>query len=197
VSPPSQVSQLLASVLQRVEEGARVTVLDVGPALPETVAFFSGVPCTLHIADLFSALPLSPENGGYAYREQLQELLPLPQDTRFDICLFWDLFNYLPAVAANALMQVLRPHLHANTRGHAFGVHKRGAPEDSRIHGIQRADTLTLRPRRQPLPGYAPMPQAQLQTVLADFRFERSVLLADSRLEILLGMRQGIMDLTL
>lgn len=184
-------------MLQRVEEGERVTVLDVGPALPETVAFFSNGPCTLHIADLFSALPLPPEDAGFAYSEQFRALLPLPRNTRFDICLFWDLFNYLPAAAASALMQVLRPHLHAETRGHAFGVHKRGAPEDSRIHGIESADTLSLRPRRQPLQGYAPMPQAQLQTVLADFRFERSVLLGDSRLEILLRLRQGETDLTL
>lgn len=191
MSQRCHVSQLLASALQRVEEGERVTVLDVGPALPETVAFFSSGPCTLHIADLFSALPLSPEDAGFAYSEQLRELLHLPQNIRFDICLFWDLFNYLPVAAASALIQVLRPHLHADTRGHAFGVHKRGAPEDSRIHGIARVDTLTLRPRQQLLPDYAPMPQAQLQTVLADFRFERSVLLADSRLEILLGMRQG------
>ncbi|MFU8764870.1 MAG: hypothetical protein ACNA7T_10120 [Haliea sp.] len=141
--------------------------------------------------DLFSSLPLAPEDQGFAYSEQFRELLPLPATTRLDICLFWDLFNYLPAAAASALLQVLRPHLHADTRGHAFGVHKRGAPEDARIHGIESADTLTVRQRRPPLPGYAPMPQAQLQAVLADFRFERSVLLADSRLEILVGMRNG------
>lgn len=190
MSPRPQVSQLLPSVLQRVVEGERVTVLDVGPALPETVAFFSSAPCTLHIADLFSALPLAQEGDGPAYREQFNRLLPLPPDTRFDICLFWDIFNYLPFAAASALLELLHPHLHAETRGHAFGVHKRGTPEDSRIHGILGADTLNLRPRRQPLPGYAPMPQSQLQSLLVDFRFERSVLLADSRLEILLGMRQ-------
>ncbi len=197
MSPQPQDSQLLASVLQRVEEGERVTVLDVGPALPETVSFFSSTPCCLHIVDLFSALPLAHDEEGVSYAEQFQDLLRLSPTTRFDICLFWDLFNYLPLPAANALMQVLKPHLHAGTRAHAFGVHKRGAPEDSRIHGIHSINTLTLRPRRQPLSGYAPMPQAQLQTVLADFRFERSVLLADSRLEILLRMRHGKTDLTL
>ena len=189
MSPHSHVSQLLASVLQREEEGERVTVLDVGPALPETVEFFANGPCSLHIADLFGALPLHPEEAGFAYREQWRDVLPLSAGTRFDICLFWDLFNYLSLPAASALLQVLRPHLHPETRGHAFGVHKRGMPEDARIYGIGSADRLTLRPRRHPLPGYAPMPQAQLQAVLADFRFERSVLLADGRLEIVLGMK--------
>ncbi len=172
-----------------MEEGERVTVLDVGPALPETVAFFSAAPCTLHIVDLFSALPLSVGETDPGLGEQLQALLSLPPGIRFDICLFWDLFNYLPEDAARALLQLLRPHLHAGTRAHAFGVHKRGAPEESRVHGIQSADMLSLRPRRQPLAGYAPMPQAQLQAVMADFRFERSVLLADSRLELLLRRR--------
>lgn len=189
MTPQPQASQLLASVLQSAGEGERVTVLDVGPALPETVEFFAAAPCTLHIADLFSALPLRSEDDGVTYLEQFRALLPLAPATRFDICLFWDLFNYLPERAARALLQVLRPHLRPDTRGHAFSVHKRGAPEDPRIHGIRSADTLTLRPRRQPLAGYAPMPQARLQDVLADFRFERSVLLADSRLELLLRRR--------
>ena len=175
-------------MLQRAE-GEQVTILDVGPALPETVEFFASGPCSLHIADLFRDLPLQPEEAGFAYQEQFRDLLPLPRGRRFDICLFWDLFNYLSPQAVNALMGVLRPHLHPETRGHAFCVHKRGAPEDARIHGIASSDTLTLRPRPQPLPGYAPMPQAQLQAVLADFRFERSVLLADSRLELLLRRR--------
>ncbi len=189
MSPRNQSAKLLAAVLQRIEEGERVTVLDVGPAIPETVAFFSAGPCTLHIVDLFSALPLAAGDAAPTFSEQFSSQLALPPETRFDICLFWDLFNYLPEAAARALLQVLRPHLHTGTVAHAFGVHKRGAPEESQIHGIQNAELLTVRPRRKPLPGYAPMPQARLQTVLADFRFERSVLLADSRLELLLRRR--------
>ena len=134
---------------------------------------------------------MQPEEEGFSYQEQLRSLLSLPAGEQVDICLFWDLFNYLPASAASALMDVLRPHLRPGTRGHAFGVHKRGAPEDPRVYGIGSADTLTLRPRQRPVSGYAPMPQAQLQSALAGFRFERSVLIADGRLEILLGMKGG------
>jgi len=191
VRPATQASQLLASVLQRADDVGKLTVLDVGPALPETVAFFADTPCKLHVADLFAELPFSVADDDPApdNRNRLRALLALPPGSRLDICLFWDLFNYLPAPIISVLLDVLRPHLHPGTRAHAFGVHKRGAPEDARIHGIRSVDTLTLRPRRQPLPGYAPLPQAQLQALLADFRFERSVLLADSRLELLLRLR--------
>ena len=44
----TQPSQLLASLFERIGEDQHVTVLDTGPALPETVDFFANYRCTLH-----------------------------------------------------------------------------------------------------------------------------------------------------
>lgn len=180
-----QSSQLLPALLAR-DDDRRFEVLDLGPAQPHTVACFSGTRCRLHIADLFAELPLAWEQEEPDYVAELTALLPLAPGVRFDLVLFWDLFNYLPVEAIDALQQVLRPHLHPGSRAHAFGVHKRTAPENTHSFGLLSADTLSLSPRRQAIAGYAPLSQARLQACLTDFRFERSVLLGDGRLELLL-----------
>lgn len=182
-----QASQLLATLLQGRDEGERLEVLDMGPALPETVAFFSNSACRLYIADLFADLPLDVDEETPDYRAPLRALLPPLNGARLDVILFWDLFNYLPMEAITALQEVLRPYLHPGTRAHAFGVHKRSAPESTSSYGILANDTFSLRSRRIPAPDYAPLSQARLQAVLTDFRFERSVLLGDGRLELLLS----------
>lgn len=186
--PPGlrQASQLLPALLARGEDDTCLEVLDLGPALPETIAWFSGTRCRLHVADLFADLPLAWEQEAPDYLAEIRALLQLPARARLDVVLFWDIFNYLPAEAIAALQAVLRPCLHAGTRGHAFGVHKRTASENTCSFGILSDQALSLRPRCQPVAGYAPLSQARLQACLTDFRFERSVLLGDGRLELLL-----------
>ncbi|QIB67291.1 hypothetical protein [Kineobactrum salinum] len=186
----TQSSQLLTSVLQSVADDRHVTVLDMGSALPETVAFFSGQRCTLHFADLFAELPFVAAEEGPDIRTQLAALLRFPAHTRFDICLFWDLFNYLDSDAIAALQSILQPHIHPGTRAYGFGVHNRRAGASHHQYGILAADTLQIRQRPAPLPGYAPLPQSQLQNLLSGFSFDRSVLLADSRLELLMSARR-------
>ena len=48
-----QPSKLLPSLFRSLETGRRLTILDVGGALPETVDFFSRFKCRIHFIDLF------------------------------------------------------------------------------------------------------------------------------------------------
>jgi len=186
----TQPSKLLASLFQPVDEEERLSVFDVGPALPETVSFFSHYRSKLYFADLFSDLPIvAGEDSGPSLAQQFADLLRFPADTQFDICLFWDLFNYLSADAIAAFMDVLRPCLHSGTLAHGFAVHKVTSPQNNQVYGIRQTDELCLRQRDVPLPGYAPHNQNQLKTMLNCFSFERTVLLSDSRLELLLRAR--------
>ncbi len=186
----SQASQLLAELFEQLEPEQAVSVLHVGPALPETVAFFSGYRCRLHFLDLFGDLPLDPgeETGGDGER-RIAALMQFPEGTRFDLCLFWDLFNYLPPRCVTTLASCLEPHLQPRALGHGFGVHNVRSPQQARVYGIRDVDQLTVRHRPAPLPGYRPHPQRRLQELLEGFEFLRSVLLADSRLELLLRRR--------
>ncbi len=117
---------------------------------------------------------------------RFESLLQFPADTLFDICLFWDLFNFLDDATINAFLTVLLPHLKEKSLAHAFSVHNVRTPQSSHLYGINQRDTLSCRNRRAALPGYTPHSQRELQALLHCFRLERSVLLPDSRLELLL-----------
>jgi len=185
--PPSQPSKLLPSLFEHIDEEQRFNVLHVGPALQDTVDFFCHYRCKLHFIDVFSELPLATlEDSGLSLEEQFGEILQLPADTQFDLCLFWDVFNFLDAAAIAAFLSQLRPCLTATSLAHAFSVHNLKTPQGNALYGIKHMDTLSLRNRQAKLPGYAPHSQSQLKQALTCFRFERSVLLPDSRLELVL-----------
>ena len=183
----TQTSKLLPSLFQQFDPEQALTVFHVGSALPETVDFFSNYRCKLHFIDVFAALPIiTAEDAIPTPVEQFQELLQFPQDTVFDILLFWDVFNFLDSDAIKILLTLLHPHMKQSSLAHAFSVHNRKAPQKDHCYGIQQMDTLSVRDRRTTPPGYAPHSQRELTGLLDCFRLDRSVLLPDSRLEMLL-----------
>jgi hypothetical protein len=182
---------LLPTLFERIDEERRLIVLNIGPALPETVEFFSDYRCRLYFIDLFADLPdlADPQDGAASPRTILREALQFPEDTRFDLCLFWDLFNFLDRETIAALQDVLRPHLHKSSLAHGFAVHNLRTEQCGKVYGIKHLDTISIRPRPAVLPGYKPYNQGQLEKILDCFKVTRSVLLADSRLELLLSAK--------
>jgi hypothetical protein len=186
-SPSTQSSKLLPDLFRYLNTEDLVTVFHVGPAAADTVDFFCGHRCKLHFIDVFAELPVvATEDDPNAAAACFAALLQFPRETRIDICLFWDLFNYLDGDAIRALLSVLRPHLTDRSLAHAFSVHNRKTPESNHLYGIHQLDALSFRHRVAALPGYAPHSQRELTELLHCFRVERSVLLPDSRLELLL-----------
>lgn len=114
----------------------------------------------------------------------MSQLLDFPAQLRFDVCLFWDLFNYLDPAAISALAQLLRPHLAPGARAHCFGVHNTRSLEQHWKFALLSPSRLQLRARSAPVPGYAPPSQGKLKELLQGLEVQRSVLLAQSRLEL-------------
>jgi len=188
--PVTQQSKLLPSLFDQIDEGQCLRVFHVGPALPETVDFFSRYRCKLHFVDLFAELPIvSNEEDNPSLGQQFGDLLQFSPETRFNICLFWDLFNFLGSDAITAFLKELRPYLRSGCLAHGFTVHNLKTAQSNQLYGIGESDTLRLRNRPAELPGYAPHNQSQMKTLLSGFTFERSVLLPDSRLELLLRIK--------
>lgn len=187
----TQTSKLLPSLFENVSPGRRLTVLHVGPALPETVEFFSTYLCRVHFVDLFSELPIALEDDeeSQSMTERFSDILAIRQGTLFDICLFWDLFNFLDGQAITSFVAALRPHLHSTSLAHGFAVHNLRSPQGDQLYGIKELTSLSVRNRTAVLPGYAPHAQSQLQNMLNCFNFDRSVLLPDSRLELLFSSK--------
>jgi hypothetical protein len=182
-----QSSKLLSSLFHRIEDDEVLRVLHIGPALPETIDYFSQFRCKLYFVDLFGELPITANEDNEPGLEQtFTQLLNIETDVQLDICLFWDLFNFLGSDAISAFMTVLKPHLHPGTLGHAFAVHKLRSEQGKQLYGIADTDKINVRVRSALLPSYAPQPQARLKELLNCFNFDRSVLLPDGRLELLL-----------
>ena len=181
-----QPSKLLSWLLPEPEDCEHLTVLHIGPALQDTLDFFSQYRCQLHIRDLFAELPLPDDEDPRQVEAALGEALQLPDDARFDLCLFWDWFSYLDATSLVTFLRLLQPHLHRHTRGHAFGVHNLRSRRVQNLYGIRSLHNLSTRVRPGSLPGYSPHSQRELKELLYCLDVERSVLLPDSRLELLL-----------
>jgi hypothetical protein len=182
-----QSSKLLSSLFQNIEEDAQLRVLHIGPALPETIDFFSQFRCKLYFVDLFDELPIAAnEDNEPSLERTFTQLLNFDSNVQLDMCLFWDLFNFLDSHAISAFMTVLKPHLHAGTLGHAFAVHKLRSEQNKQLYGIAGTDKVNIRTRSALLPSYAPQPQRRLKELLTCLNFDRSVLLPDGRLELLL-----------
>jgi len=192
-----QPSKLFPSLFRSLDEGHRLTILDVGTALPETVEFFSRFKCRIHFIDLFSesvVRELQQVSNARELHQQFEKLLQLPDGTRLDICLLWDFLCYLDDPALRAFNHVLRPYMHNGTRAHGFGVHHLAIRLENKQYGVVHEDALSVRRRRTEQLRTYPHSQIEMHEMLSCFDFERGLLLPDGKLELLLKARADILE---
>lgn len=180
---------LLSSLLENIDEDRRLTVFDAGSALPETVDFFSRFKCRLYFADLYSEDLLRQQHEEVfadKLEDQFAALLDFPKSTKFDICLLWDVFNYLDSPALRAFSKALNPFLHSGTGIHGFSTLRASTVLANQQFSIQRQDHLKVRPRTTKQLRYCPHPQAELKKLLYGFDVSKATLLSNGLLEMLL-----------
>lgn len=184
-------SRLFGSLFQWLDVNRRLTVLDIGTALPETVNFFSQYICRLHFIDLYSMpFVLSQQDlSETGLRQAFETELRFPAGTRIDLVLFWDFLSYLDDPALRAFNSALRPWLHSSSRAHGFGAHHLAVRLANVQYGVQERDTLSIRDRLATQMHCHPHSQMEMQDMLNCFDFERGLLLPDGRLEMLLKRR--------
>lgn len=187
-----QPSKLFPDLFRLMDVNHRLTVLEIGPALSETVEFFSQYKCRLHFVDLFheafvreQQADLSEKELRHAFEEQFR----FPAGTRIDICLLWDFLCYLDDSALRAFNSALRPWIHSGTRAHGFGVHHLAIRLENIQYGVIDTETLSIRKRRSAQLPYHPHSQIEMSEMLNCFAFERGLLLPEGKLEMLLKPR--------
>jgi hypothetical protein len=180
-------SRLFGSLFQWLDVNRRLTVLDIGTALPETVNFFSQYICRLHFIDLYSMAFVHSQQdlSETGLRQAFETELRFPSGTRIDLVLFWDFLSYLDDPALRAFNSALRPWLHASSRAHGFGAHHLAVRLANVQYGVQERDTLSIRDQMN----CHPHSQMEMHDMLNCFDFERGLLLPDGRLEMLLKRR--------
>ena len=182
----------MSSLLVDVDKDRRLTIFDIGPALPETVEFFSQFKCRLYFADLFTEGVLGEQDMDTSATELQEELqnrfatvLDYPQQTRFDICLFWDVLYYLDAPGLSAFSKALSPFLSPTTGVHGFGTLKPSTKLPSQRYAIQRADCLRVTPRegvQAPCYGHS---QGDLNKFMSGIEVGKATLLSGGLVEML------------
>ena len=192
-----QPSKIFASLYRMLDPNHRLTVLEVGSALPETVEFFSRYKCRVHFLDLFSE-PLVNElqnvTSPQEIRKQFEELLIFPPGTKLDICLFWDFLCYLDDPALRAFNEALRPYMHHGTRAHGFGIHHLAIKLGNKRYGVIDESTLSVRQRHSKQPDTHPHSQVEMNEMMSCFDFERGLLMPDGKLELLLKAREESLE---
>lgn len=185
----TQQTLLLPTLIKKIKTDRRLSVLEIGPALPETIKFFSQFKCRVHFAAMYTDPVLQMQLGEYTeaeLAEKISESFGFPKGTRFDICLFWDFFNYLDDKALRAFNTAIAPFLHKSTRAHAFTVRTLNTSFSNQQYGIEQAHMFSVRPRPGKQSRTTPHTQAILVNLLSNFDIDQGMLLPDGRLEILM-----------
>ena len=185
-----QSSRLLASLFRKVDPNIKFTVLESGPANPETIRFFGQFKSKIHVASLFSEQLVREQQFELSEKEmklEFQNVLDLKVGTLIDVCLFWDFLNYLNRPALRAFSSALRPFIHSGTRAHGFTVLNIETPLRNQQYGIENPETLSVRPGKGSQLDYYPHSHEELNSAFNCFEIGRGWLLPDGRLEILLN----------
>ena len=191
-SPMSRTQQtlLFPSLFKKIDPDRRLSILEIGQALPETIEFFSQYKCRLQFAGMYTDPVLEMQKGEVTEAElvdHFKKSFAFPKKTRFDVCLFWDFLNYLDDKALRAFNTAIKPHLHKTTRAHAFTVRTLDTSFSNQQYGIDKAHMFSIRPRTSTQATTYPHTQAILVNLLSSFDIDQGMLLPDGRLEVLMS----------
>ena len=182
-------SSLLVGLFNQITDDKTLVVLDMGLASAASVNFFSQTKCRLQFTGL-----IEPEIEKYNDQELTHdervalfkhELKP-QADTKIDIVLFWDIFCYLSAPAIAALLEALKPNLHARTKAHSIGLLNARQKMLYSEYGVNAIDQLWQQPISSNQPRIYPHSRHDFGRLLSYFTIDRSCLLSGNRVENLL-----------
>ena len=186
--PEVHRSLALAALFDAIRR-RKMTVLDLGSTVGSNVEFLSQFGCKLFIEDLYTAhstrVP-SGEGGDLAGPQFFAEFLSLPEDTRFDVILAWDLFNYLNRKELPAFAEQLRKYTNSGALLFSLISYHKTIPAQPYRFKIKDEQHLVYDRRtsgERPSPRLAP---AEVTNLLKGFRVDRSFLLKHGIQEYLL-----------
>jgi methyltransferase family protein len=186
--PQTHQSLALAALFQEIRKSRKLQVLDLGSAVGSNVEFLSQFGCKLYIEDLYAAISSrTPAGAGDTLGPAFfAEFLTLPDDTRFDVVLAWDLINYLQRKELANLAVQLRRYCRPGALLFALvSILKQIPAQPIRFKIVDEKTLLYERrtPVDRPSPRFAP---AEVTDLLRGFRVDRSFLLRHGIQEYLL-----------
>ncbi len=187
LEPEVSASLALKVLYDQLRHQRKYHVLDLGPALGANVDFFSQFSCKVYIEDFYRTLTsfdyLSEDK--LSYQAVFEYLLPYKKNTRFDIILGWDLFNYLERDELQSLILHLGHFCHKGTLLFALISTSKYVPEKTTTFQIMDHDHLLYQTNStvlRPCPRYQ---QTDLNQLIPHFRVSNSFLLRNGFKEYL------------
>jgi hypothetical protein len=175
----------LHAICQRLEGATTCEILELGTVRGDNVRFWSRYSPFIHIADLRSILPLPvpPEDPDAPEKPEpdWSQLVPLPENRKFDLILVWDLLNYLDLPAVSSLIRYLDGFCRPGTLLFALIFDLKEMPEEISAYRIVDEERLCYEyssaairscPRHQPRVIAAAMPRFR---VANSFRLRNGV----------------------
>ena len=186
---PVLQSNLLPTVFKRLDLETRIVVLDMGPAASSTVSFFNHFKCRLSFVDMYSEQFITCPDSDLSQDElvaQMTKSLSLDVNIKIDICLFWDLFNYLNDAMIKALIEALEPHINHSTSGYVIGTRDSRNQLPFCRYGIVDKNNLTENNASGTQGTIYPRSQRDLNRLIDYFEIDSGRLLSEGRAEYLL-----------
>jgi len=189
--PESSSSLALKLLYDQLRHQRKYHVLDLGPALGANVDFFSQFSCKVYIEDFYRTLSsfdyLSEDK--LSYQAVFEYLLPYEKNTRFDIILGWDLFNYLERDELQSLIFHLGHFCHKGTLLFALISTSQYVPEKPTTFQIVDHDRLLYQTNSTVLRQCPKYQQTDLNQLIPHFRVSNSFLLRNGFKEYLLSCK--------
>ena len=185
-------AKLFPDLFRNIDPEKRLRVLEFGRAHSETVDFFSAYKCRLTFVDFFANTALLEDQANRTEAELavgFRKALAIPKGEKFDLCLTWDIMQYLSGRAIRALCGALEPHLTKETKAHGFGVHSILTPCERAEYAVVSLNEFKMKKGRLPDLQYLPHPQAELSEMLTVFKVDRAILMGDGTVEMLLAAK--------
>ncbi len=186
---PVLQSNLLPTVFKRLDLETRIVVLDMGPAASSTVSFFNHFKCRLSFVDIYSEQFITCPDSDLSQDElvaQMTKSLSLDVNIKIDICLFWDLFNYLNDAMIKALIEALEPHINHSTSGYVIGTRDSRNQLPFCRYGIVDKNNLTENNASGTQGTIYPRSQRDLNRLIDYFEIDSGRLLSEGRAEYVL-----------
>ncbi len=191
--PQGLRTPLFDGIVERLRNGDRWVVLDLGPARAENVGFFSGYRCRLSIADLGSDVETLDALIGdvSALEARVRHLLPEHPVHPPGLVLCWDLFNYLAPAAWKAVAARIRQCARPGTLVHGLLVYSAANLPVAPAPWIIQADGSLYRQTMAATREAARCNMNEIKRLMPGFSAERSVLLRNGMLDCLWKVTAG------
>ncbi len=185
--PVSHHSLGFRALTRSLRQEGGSSILDLGPALGQNIAFFGRYGCRVHVGDLHrSRLEVGVFDKENEHPERyFAKLLPLSEGESFDVIVAWDLLDYLVAPEVTGLIAHLRPTLHEGTLLFSTVSYQKEIPANPTRFRIADDEHLIYEPTgsgRRPCPRHK---QPDLERSMPGFRIDSSYLLRNGMQEYL------------